>query len=70
MATDSEIIEQLLTALEESLIDRHILSILLVTYAAIFPIGDWKADMERMKKGQNAQDVRERFFQLRRAGVL
>jgi hypothetical protein len=67
MATDKEIIEHLLTALEKALIEQTMLLTMIATYREHFPaIGDWEKDLEKLKV-EKGPDVSKLFSRLRDA---
>ena len=65
MASDKQIIDQLLNALEESYIECTMLTTMIMTYRQHFPqIGDWEKDLKTLR-AQKHEDVRKHFAQLR-----
>jgi len=69
MATDKEIIDLLLGALEGVFIERTMLLTMIMTYRKAFPqIGNWEKDFESLRQTHGA-DVRKRFAKLREAAA-
>lgn len=67
MATDKEIIDRLLDALEGAFIERTMLLTMIMTYRQNFPqIGDWEKDFQDLQQTHGG-DVRKRFAKLREA---
>lgn len=67
MATDKEIIDLLLDALEGAYIERAMLLTMITTYRDHFPqIGNWEKDLENLRQTRGG-DVRKQFAKLRDA---
>lgn len=67
MATDKEIIDHLLNALEDAFIEKTMLLTMIATYRQHFPqIGDWEHDLAKLK-ADKGQDVKKEVARLRDA---